>query len=152
MEKDWATCCFPSFLPTEQQQAGSSAQGLLGFELSLPVQWPVPRDLHLPKGMGDIYWPDSFIFKAWLSSEPPGVSLLHCALNRTQKESGESLQEVKVATNTVPLTQAETATGANPPGQCAKALCLDPETDQNGGASKSMFLSSKPLVYSVKLK
>lgn len=53
-----------------------------------------------------------------------------------------------VTTNAVPLTRAETAPGANPPGQCAVALCLDPETDQNEGASESMFLSSKLLVYS----
>lgn len=73
----------------------------------------------------------------------PRSQLLRYALNRTQKGSGESLQEAMVTTNTVPLTQAETATGANPPGQCAVALCLDPETNQNGGASESMFFKLK---------
>lgn len=58
------------------------------------------------------------------------------------------LQEVMITTNTAPLTQAETATGANPPGQYAVALYLDPETNQNGGASESMFLTSELLVYS----
>lgn len=66
-------------------------RGSCGLSAPPPVQWPMPCDLLLPKGMGDICWPYSFIFKAWLSSEPWESTSPLCLKQDTKRKWGIAL-------------------------------------------------------------